>query len=517
MSFFSRNKLLAVVIVYLIVVLVALPLTLINLRQQQTSQSSAAASTTLSFSPATIQKDSGDTFPLDIMIDPGQNAVSFITLDIGFDPSKVTLADTNPFQVNTLLLSVVEGPVIEPGRLRVKVAIGSDATKAITTLTKVGSLSFVAVAPTGGNASLVEHGPASYVLSIATDDNATDNVLATKNSASITIGGIGPTTDPNATPTGIGGPTGTPPTFPPTIPPTTVPTPSCTPIPPGCAIEGANCTPPVNGYCTDEPTPTISSEPLPTDPPVACQQIKPADVAIILDRSSSMRGGKIGNAKQSAKSFIEVLQKEQQNRVSLITFAKTAAVTVPLTNNYASIDTAINAITLEDWTCTKCALEAADGELAASGRPDAKKVIVLLTDGKANTGGAGGNGTTPDKIQQAEQAAIQTLTNARTQDLLVYAIGIGNDVNPSFLQQLAQIGGGAYYFASSPIEINDQFTSVYTSLNTTICNGDSIAATITSLPITPSSNGGNVANPIALIIIALLLIPTLILLEHIFT
>jgi Mg-chelatase subunit ChlD len=530
--FVAQNKLLAIVLAYLVVVLIALPWTLLSVQKQTQPQSNATAATTLSFSPASAQAAVGASVPVDIMVDPGTNAVSFITLDINYDATKLSAGSTAFTPNPSAFPTIIEGPVYESGRMRIKVSIGADPTKAIVTPTKVGTMTFTALANTNGSATQITYGSSTYILSVAADDNATDNVLASSQPAAITIGSqsTGPTatTAPIATtvpsvttiPTGFGGPSGVPslPIATATTAPqvTVVPTPICTPLPPACAAEGSDCTEPANGYCTGEPTATPGpAGPTPTDVPIACQKVKPADIAIVVDISGSMRGDKIKNAKESAKSFLKILAKDANNQVALVTFAKTASVDVSLTHNFVPINKAIDAITLHDWTCTKCAIDAASGDLASRGRPDAKKVIVLLTDGKANTGGSGGNGTTADRTKTAEQAAINAVKNTKVPGLLVYTIGIGKDVNPTFLQELAGLTGGAYYFADTPVKITDQFINVYTSLNNAICSGQPIIPSIT-LQITPSESGGSDINTVSIIMLTLLLIPVLMLLGHMF-
>jgi Mg-chelatase subunit ChlD len=512
-KFLAKNKLLAVVVLYLVVVLVALPITLFNIKEPSQTRSSASAATTLSFSPASYQAAVGATVPIDIMVDPGTNAVSFITLDINYDPAKLS-AGTSAFVANpTAFPTIIEGPVYESGRIRVKVSIGADPTKAIIAATKVGTVTFTALADTGGSTTPLTHGTSSYILSVAAGDNATDNVLATVQPAAISIGGTGGPVATAVPTSGGTNPTAVPSDAPTAGPSPTVavsPTPICTPLPVECTVEGSNCTPPANGYCTDEPTATPGGTGVtPTDIPIACQKVKPADVAVVIDVSGSMKGEKIKNAKASAKSFIKVLQKESNNQVALVTFAKTAKVDVPMGGSFDAINTAIDNITLHDLTCTKCAIEAADDELNTSGRADAQKVIVLLTDGRANTGGSAAGAS---KTQSAEDAALNAVTNSQTQHLLVYAIGVGRDVNPTFLQKLS--ASGAYYFAATPIEIDANFTNVYTSLNNSICTGQPILPSIT-LPVTTGSGGGNL-NTVSIVMLTLLLIPVLMLLGHMF-
>src|SRR6185437_10358944 len=101
---------------------------------------------------------------------------------------------------------------------------------------------------------------------------------------------------------------------------------------------------------------------------------------------------------------------------------------------------------------------AADKALTSGKRTNTKNVIVLLTDGIANyvEGGTG-------QVSQAtaEQAALTAAKNSHTNNgTIIFAIGLGKDVNASFLQQLATSTGGKYYFPPSSQNLNDIYSQI---------------------------------------------------------
>src|SRR4029078_276402 len=80
-----------------VIALALLPIILISTQQKQEDRSHAQAATTLSFSPVTtsstpLLKKVGDNFPLNVVISPGTNLVSFLKLEVLYDPSKVPLS-----------------------------------------------------------------------------------------------------------------------------------------------------------------------------------------------------------------------------------------------------------------------------------------------------------------------------------------------------------------------------------------------------------------------------------------
>lgn len=206
-------------------------------RKNTNQQTGAVPATTLSFAPtssqtAPLQKNPGEQVVVDIMIEPGTNAVSFLTVFLQYDNGKLQYVP-NSFQPNTAAFPVTnEGPVLNAGSFAVKVSIGSDPTKAVVAPVKVGSVTFTALDGTGTVPTTITYTAQTSALSIGANDSAVENVIATTEPAYVAISGISnnptatnvppsptdttlPTEQPTATtappPTGVGGaPTNTP-------------------------------------------------------------------------------------------------------------------------------------------------------------------------------------------------------------------------------------------------------------------------------------------------------------------
>src|SRR6185437_11902573 len=67
-------------------------------------------------------------------------------------------------------------------------AIGADPTKAITTKTTVGTITFQALASTDQAKTTVSFGPDTTVFSVGTNDQANENVLSSTLPLSLSIG-----------------------------------------------------------------------------------------------------------------------------------------------------------------------------------------------------------------------------------------------------------------------------------------------------------------------------------------
>lgn len=218
---------------FLVVLLVGIPLTVFLLQQQQEVRSRAEKSTIVTFSPdstqaAPITKAVGDTVPLDINVDPGKNLVSFVKLEIQYDPEILATASANAFQANTTAFpSIMEGPVYTPGKIAITLSVGPDPTKAIQQKVKAATVTFKTLKSTApGTPTLVSYGasPKTQILSIGSNDQASEDVLSSATPAYITVGGAAPTEPiPSGSPT-------------PTVPITDIPTPLPTDIIPTAVI-----------------------------------------------------------------------------------------------------------------------------------------------------------------------------------------------------------------------------------------------------------------------------------------
>jgi hypothetical protein len=95
----------------------------------------------------------------------------------------------------------------------------------------------------------------------------------------------------------------------------------------------------------------------------------------------------------------------------------------------------------DSTTCIGCGLERAYDELTSSrARVAAAKVIILLSDGKPNVG---------DGDTSPEEYAVNLAHTAADAGMTIYTVGVGGDANDGFLEQIAEIGHGEYFFADN--------------------------------------------------------------------
>lgn len=189
----SQKK--ALILGSLLVLALSIPITVRFLQPRQEIRSKAAGSTKLSFTPASsvtapLQKNVGDTIALDMMVDPGTNLVTFIRFQLQYDPTKLEIVQADPFTINASAFpQKIEGPVLGSGTVAESLSVGSDPTKAIQAVTKVGTVNFKAIGGTGGVPTTVTYTTLTQALSSGANDQAGENVLSTTTPATIVIAG----------------------------------------------------------------------------------------------------------------------------------------------------------------------------------------------------------------------------------------------------------------------------------------------------------------------------------------
>lgn len=205
----------------------------------------------------------------------------------------------------------------------------------------------------------------------------------------------------------------------------------------------------------------------------------PTDIVIVLDRSGSMAadGGTppepLESAKRSAVQFIETLQ--DKDKVSLVSYATEPKLEFTLTNELDAIkrgimDTRMGTGSVQ-YTNIRDAIVMARDELSGQGHnPDARKVIVLITDGDVTRPlNAEGKRDIAYATRVATEAALETQKSGVT----MYTIGFGKEFNDE-AAGVARNRDLIKALASSPEQSFDAPTiddlkRVYDSISNSLC------------------------------------------------
>jgi Mg-chelatase subunit ChlD len=219
----------------------------------------------------------------------------------------------------------------------------------------------------------------------------------------------------------------------------------------------------------DETAPLVFTWPSPYPTQFVSCEI-PTDVMLVLDRSGSMNDDgaspaqPLTDAKNAAASFVDRLKTTDQ--VGVVSFASNASnpIDAILTSDLAKVKNVISKLSIlqpENSQNTNIGdgIKKADEELLSSRKKDgATKVIVVLTDGEPTEPEKAGDPKYPEKY------ALSAAAEARDHGHEIYTIGLGNQVNTTFLSQVAT-GPDYFYMAATGKELN----TIYKNIATAIC------------------------------------------------
>lgn len=188
----------------------------------------------------------------------------------------------------------------------------------------------------------------------------------------------------------------------------------------------------------------------------------PTDVLMAIDLSGSMNddGGTppqpISTVRDAAERFITRLQSTDQ--AGVITFATDAMRVAGLSSDLGAVQQAISELSIAaeaetGSTNTGDAFIRAQEEFSSDRHDEnARKVLVILTDGRA---------TAPNEDPEAH--ALREAANLKNTGVEIYAIGLGENVNFEFIQNLASDDTNAYQ-ALATGDINRIYREITSSL-----------------------------------------------------
>ena len=185
----------------------------------------------------------------------------------------------------------------------------------------------------------------------------------------------------------------------------------------------------------------------------------PLNLAIVIDRSGSMKGKRLANAFSAARSAIQRLR--DGDLVSVITYNTTAEVMVaPTQVNTASrsrILAALKPTRAAGDTCISCGVET--GMRMLGRRESMVSRILLLSDGEATRG-------------VRDLAGFQRIAEeCRSMGASITTIGVDVDYNERILSQLARNSNGRHFFVADPSGLPPVFDEEMQSLADTIATG----------------------------------------------
>ena len=175
----------------------------------------------------------------------------------------------------------------------------------------------------------------------------------------------------------------------------------------------------------------------------------PVNVALVLDRSGSMGGQKIELARNAVARALTLLR--PTDRFSLVAYDEHIDVVVPST--LATGEARRNALHRLDHIDARGSTNLEGGwrraaeQVAGTLTADAVHRCLVVTDGLANVG-VTDHGT-----------LVQYADELRRQGISTSAFGVGADFDERLLQQIADAGGGHFYYIEQAVQIPDLLAS----------------------------------------------------------
>lgn len=215
----------------------------------------------------------------------------------------------------------------------------------------------------------------------------------------------------------------------------------------------------------------------------------PVEAALVIDRSGSMDDDQLDppqpltDVKNAARQFVDLMGND--DTIGVVSFAITASDPVDsrLTFDHEEIKRVISDIRIGtdgiQHTNTADGVRVATQMLAGDrATSTARHALVVLTDGIATRplpqAGAG-----VDPQRYAEERALEEARRAKDAGYQVYVIGLGANLNPDFLEELAST---PEHFFLAPT--SDRLADVYTEIASSICKlGPKVIEIIPRLPV----------------------------------
>ena len=166
------------------------------------------------------------------------------------------------------------------------------------------------------------------------------------------------------------------------------------------------------------------------------------DVMLVLDRSGSI-GSDMPTLKNAAIAFVNALNPSTLGaHMGQSSFASAGSLNTHLTDATSTIIANINALASSGATDLEAGITLASAELGGGDGHDRNDAtspdyMVIITDGQPNV---------PNQAQ-GEADGLAAATSAKNAGTTIYVVGVGSQVNPAYLQQIAS--SPAHYFSAA--------------------------------------------------------------------
>jgi len=173
----------------------------------------------------------------------------------------------------------------------------------------------------------------------------------------------------------------------------------------------------------------------------ATDETMPLNVALVIDRSGSMKGEPMVKAKEAAVDFVNRLK--SQDQVSVIQFDTEIELVQSPTDDKSLVINKINSITPRSDTALYDVVHFSAENFSGCGR----KAVILLTDGR----------DTASKKHTLEKS----INRANEVNVPVFVVGLKSyQFTPEVLRQIAEQTGAQYFEAPTPNDLAEMYKKI---------------------------------------------------------
>lgn len=181
----------------------------------------------------------------------------------------------------------------------------------------------------------------------------------------------------------------------------------------------------------------------------------PMNLAVVIDHSGSMSGGRLEQAKKAAHTLVDRLS--EQDRLAVVSYGNNVSVnhdSVHVTKaNKEKLHAAISSIALRGSTNLAGGFLKGAEIVGEHPTDDSVNRVVVLSDGHANIGAQ-----TPHALGQLAKKELDKGVSVST-------MGIGLDYNEKLMAEMAKQGAGNYYFVEDEKKLAEIFHQEFRTLS----------------------------------------------------
>lgn len=186
----------------------------------------------------------------------------------------------------------------------------------------------------------------------------------------------------------------------------------------------------------------------------------PVNLALVIDRSGSMSGYKLQQAKQAARHLVGLLQ--EADRLAIVHYGTDvkSLPSLPATPpNRERMLQYIEGIWDEGGTNIGAGLNTGRSQVAAALNDYKVNRLILISDGQ------------PTEGITDNQGLVELVRGIRAEGVTVSSIGVGTDYNEDLMQAMAEYGAGACGFLEDAAQLSTIFQKDLQQAGTTVARG----------------------------------------------